>query len=47
MVGGLVFAATENDSVYALNRSTGKVAWHTHVGTPVQQQPDNVPVTFP
>jgi outer membrane protein assembly factor BamB len=37
VVGGLVIAATENDTVYALNRSTGKVAWHSHVGTPVQQ----------
>ena len=37
VVGGLVIAATENDSVYALNRSTGKVAWRHHLGTPVQQ----------
>ncbi len=35
VVGDLVIAATENDSVYALNESTGAVAWRTHVGTPV------------
>ncbi len=37
VVGGDVIAATENDTVYALNRATGKTAWHTHVGTPVAQ----------
>src|SRR5919204_3158365 len=35
LVGHLVIAATENDSVYALDQATGKVAWRTHVGTPV------------
>jgi polyvinyl alcohol dehydrogenase (cytochrome) len=35
LVGTLVIAATENDSVYALDSSTGKVVWRTHVGTPV------------
>jgi outer membrane protein assembly factor BamB len=35
VVGGLVIAATENDSVYALNESTGRVVWRRHVGTPV------------
>jgi len=35
VVGGLVIAATENDSVYALNESTGHVVWRRHVGTPV------------
>ncbi len=35
VVGGTVIAATENDTVYALNESTGTVAWHTHLGTPV------------
>jgi outer membrane protein assembly factor BamB len=35
VVGDDVIAATENDSVYALNASTGAVVWHTHVGTPV------------
>jgi PQQ-like domain len=37
VAGGLVIAATENDTVYALNESTGTVAWHTHLGTPVPQ----------
>jgi len=35
LVGDEVIAATENDSIYALNRATGKVTWHTQVGTPV------------
>ena len=34
LVGGRVFAATENDTVYALNRSTGAVLWSTHVASP-------------
>jgi outer membrane protein assembly factor BamB len=33
VVGGRVFAATENDTVYALNRWTGSVVWSAHVGT--------------
>jgi polyvinyl alcohol dehydrogenase (cytochrome) len=37
VVGGDVIAATENDSVYALTRATGKTVWRTHVGTPVPQ----------
>jgi outer membrane protein assembly factor BamB len=41
VVGSEVIAATENDSVYALNRTTGKTIWRTHVGTPVQQPPPN------
>lgn len=36
VVGGSVIAATENDSVYALKRSTGTVIWRQHLGTPVQ-----------
>lgn len=36
VVGGFVIAATENDTVYALSRSTGRVAWRHHLGTPVQ-----------
>ncbi len=32
LVGGMILAATENDTVYALD-PTGKVLWHTHVGT--------------
>jgi outer membrane protein assembly factor BamB len=35
LVGSLVIAATENDSVYGLDQATGKVAWRRHVGTPV------------
>ena len=35
VVGDEVIAATENDSVYALNRVTGKAIWRTNVGTPV------------
>lgn len=35
LVGTLVIAATENDSIYALNASTGRVVWRTHAGTPV------------
>jgi len=35
LVGSLVIAATENDSVYGLDQATGQVAWRTHVGTPV------------
>src|SRR4051812_26968237 len=34
-VGDRIFAATENDTVYALDASTGAVLWSTHVGTPV------------
>ena len=30
-----MIAATENDSIYALDDATGKVVWRTHVGTPV------------
>ena len=41
VVGNEVIAATENDSVYALNRATGKVIWGTHLGTPVLQPPPN------
>jgi len=35
VVGDEVIAATENDSVYALNRVTGKTIWRTNVGSPV------------
>jgi len=35
VVGGDVIAATENDTVYAINRATGKTIWSSHVGTPV------------
>jgi len=35
LVGDLVIAATENDSVYGLDQATGRVIWRTNVGTPV------------
>ena len=35
VVGGDVIAATENDSVYALDAASGKVVWRQHLGTPV------------
>jgi polyvinyl alcohol dehydrogenase (cytochrome) len=35
VVGGLVVAATENDSVYGLDRASGEIRWRRHVGTPV------------
>ena len=35
LVGTMVIAATENDSIYGLDQATGKVAWRTHVGSPV------------
>ncbi|MCU7731149.1 cellulose binding domain-containing protein [Actinoplanes sp. KI2] len=34
VVGGRIFAATENDTVYALSPATGAVLWSTHVGQP-------------
>lgn len=34
LVGGRIFAATENDTVYALSRSTGAVVWSAHLGSP-------------
>jgi polyvinyl alcohol dehydrogenase (cytochrome) len=34
IVGGRILAATENDTVYALNPSNGSVVWSQHVGTP-------------
>lgn len=35
VVGGRIYAATENDTVYELNPTNGAVVWSTHVGTPV------------
>src|SRR5256886_17191700 len=35
LVGAMVIAATENDSVYALDQATGRVIWRRNVGTPV------------
>jgi len=37
VIGDELIAATENDSVYALNRATGKTIWRANVGTPVPQ----------
>src|SRR5215471_1892128 len=35
VIGGLVIAATEGDTVYGLDRATGTARWHVHLGTPV------------
>jgi polyvinyl alcohol dehydrogenase (cytochrome) len=35
VIGDVVFAATEGDTIYALEAATGKVVWSVHVGTPV------------
>jgi outer membrane protein assembly factor BamB len=35
VVGGLVIAATQGDSIYGLDRATGRVRWRAHAGTPV------------
>ncbi|MGZ3626955.1 MAG: outer membrane protein assembly factor BamB family protein [Ktedonobacteraceae bacterium] len=35
VVGNRVIVATEGDSLYALDPTTGSVQWHTNVGTPV------------
>jgi outer membrane protein assembly factor BamB len=35
VVGNHVIVATEGDSLYALNPTTGSVQWHTNVGSPV------------
>ena len=37
VVGQMVIAATERNSVYALERTTGKVKWHTRLAPPVPQ----------
>jgi outer membrane protein assembly factor BamB len=37
VVGGTVFAGTENDTVYALDAATGRVRWSAHLGTPVRR----------
>ncbi len=34
-LGGRVFVATENDTMYALAADSGAVLWSSHVGTPV------------
>jgi outer membrane protein assembly factor BamB len=38
VVGDEVIVATENDSLYALNRTTGKGIWRRHVGAPIPRQ---------
>lgn len=35
VVGGRIIAATEGDSVYALDPRTGRIEWSRHLGTPV------------
>ncbi len=35
VIGNRVIVATEGDSLYALDPSTGSVQWHTNIGTPV------------
>ena len=35
VVGNRVYAATENNTVYALNAGSGKIAWRRHLGAPV------------
>jgi hypothetical protein len=35
-LGGRVYVATENDTVYALNERNGHIAWKRHLGAPVQ-----------
>ncbi len=37
LVNGHVLVATENDTLYSLDATTGQVLWHTNVGTPVPQ----------
>jgi len=33
--GNSVFVGTEDDTVYAVNATSGAIVWHTHLGTPV------------
>jgi polyvinyl alcohol dehydrogenase (cytochrome) len=40
IVGGHVVVATENDTVYSLNVTTGSIEWSTHIGAP---RTDNFP----
>lgn len=37
VIGNRVIVVTEGDSLYSLDKSTGKVQWRTNVGTPVPQ----------
>jgi outer membrane protein assembly factor BamB len=38
VIGRHVIAATENDTIYSLDATTGAIQWQQHVGTPVPQQ---------
>jgi len=38
VVGERILAATENDTVYALDPATGAIRWQTHLGTPQPQK---------
>ncbi len=35
LANGVLFVATENDSIYALNETTGISIWRTNLGTPI------------
>jgi len=35
VIGGHVIVATEGDSLYSLDASTGHVLWHTNIGSPI------------
>src|SRR5271165_1195449 len=35
VVGGDIIAATEADTIYALDARSGQIAWHVNIGTPV------------
>jgi outer membrane protein assembly factor BamB len=37
VVGNRILVVTEGDSLYSLDAQTGKIQWHTNVGTPVPQ----------
>jgi outer membrane protein assembly factor BamB len=37
VVGGTVYAATDNDTVYALDPQSGAVRWQLHLGTPMRR----------
>jgi len=38
IVGALILAATQSDTVYALDAVTGKIRWQTHLGTPMPRK---------
>lgn len=38
-LNGVVYSATENDTVYAINAATGAVNWSLHLGTPGSGDP--------